>query len=315
MPTLRLLLRATLRLHEIYQARAAQATEKAFMDRLSDYHPTLLNVRSALNKTSAARNNVSSLPARRQLLCLLKIVQNAVTQTCSTLERPIGSVCDQRHLLEELRQLDDEFSGLHIDLKKKLLSVTTEAIELEEIYLGPFSIRLSWERLASKTSSHCFEIVALDPNPAASNETVTHPHVNRCELCGGDATVPIQRALEQGRLADSFCLVRSVLTTYNPNSPHVHLDQWGGQDCHDCGHSVHSDDLSYCESCSDDYCQDCISSCSDCQESRCSECLACCPCCKDSFCSGCLKRSAHSDKACCSGCLQNCCTCGARRCS
>ena len=43
MPPLRMLLRAALRLQAIYQARAAQVAEKAFLDRLADYQPTLLN--------------------------------------------------------------------------------------------------------------------------------------------------------------------------------------------------------------------------------------------------------------------------------
>ena len=310
MPPLRLLLRAALRLQAIYQARAAQAAEKAFLDRLADYQPTLLNVRSALTQMSIAGNAASSLPVRRQMLCLVQVVQNAVTHTGNSLERPIGTVCNQRHLLEELRQLDDEFSGLALDVKHKQLSVTTEDIELEDVYLGPFTIRLSWERLARGMSSHCFEIVALDPHPAAAKESVTHPHVNCGELCAGDATLPIQRALEQGRLADAFCLVRSVLTTYNPSSPYIALSEWGGEECHDCGCGAHADDLSYCESCCHDYCEDCIRCCSACQESRCGDCLQGCPSCEESVCSGCLRRSERSGKACCRACLQICSACG-----
>ena len=311
MPPLRLLLRAALRLHEIYLARAGQAAEKAFLDRLADYHPTLLKVRSALTQMGITGNAASSLPVRRQLRCLVQVVQNALTQTRTSLARPIGAVCDQRYLLDELQQLDDEFSGLALDVKHKQLSVTTEPIELEDVYLGPFTIRLSWERLARDTSSHCFEIVALRPNPAATKESVTHPHVNDGVLCAGDATIPIQFALEQGRLADAFCLVRSVLTTYNPSSPYVALSEWGGEECYDCGPGAHADDLSYCESCCHDYCEDCILSCSVCNQSRCGECLQSCPFCADSVCSGCLRRSERSGKACCRACLLICSTCGA----
>ena len=310
MPPLRLLLRAALRLQAIYQARAAQAAQKAFLDRLADYQPTLLNVRSALTQMGSAGNAASSLPVRRQMLCLVQVVQNAVTQTRTSLARPTGAVCDQRYLLEELRQLDDEFSGLTLDVKHKHLSVTTEPIELEDVYLGPFTIRLAWERLARRMSSHCFEIVALDPHPAETKESVTHPHVNDGVLCAGDATLPIERALEQGRLADAFCLVRSVLTTYNPSSPYVPLSEWGNEKCDDCGYGAQPDDMSHCESCSHDYCEDCIRSCNICNQSRCVECLQSCPFCADSVCSGCLRRSAHSGKACCRACLQSCSACG-----
>jgi hypothetical protein len=311
MPTPRGLLRAALRLHETYLARAAQAAEQALLVRLADYQPALERARAALRQTGAAGAPDRPFTVRRHLHGLLTVVRSAVSQTSRLLVSPSSSALDLRHLLEELRQLDDEFGGLSLDFKKKTLSVTTEAIELEEVYLGPFTLRLAWERLAPKATSHCLEVVALDPHPAAANHAVTHPHVHTSVLCAGDATVPIQRALEQGRLADAFCLVRSVLTTYNPSSPHVALAEWGGQECRDCGSGTHADDLSYCEPCGHDYCQDCIRCCRTCQESRCGDCLARCPVCQEAFCSSCLLRSAHSGKECCRDCLQTCTACGA----
>ena len=312
MPTRRHLLSAALRLRDFYLARATQAVEQAFLKRLNDYHPALKSARAALSQTGAVSSVARALAARRQLYTLARVVQNAVTQTCNNLDKPGVSVPNLRHWLDELRQLEDEFSGLHLDFKKKTLSVTTDPIELEDVFLGPFAIRLFWDRLAGEANSQCFEIEALQPNPAATNDEVTHPHVRNGVLCAGDACVPIRRALEQGRLVDACCLVRSVLTTYNASSPHVALDQWGGVECHDCGCGAHSDDLSCCTACCYDFCQDCIRSCCTCHDSRCGECLERCSVCAEHFCPGCLLCSAHSRKRCCRSCLQACTACGAQ---
>ena len=63
-------------------------------------------------------------------------------------------------------------------------------------------------------------MIALDPHPAALNDAVTHPHVSDERLCTGDAGAAIQAALAAGRVFDFFTLVRSVLVTYNPESPY-----------------------------------------------------------------------------------------------
>jgi hypothetical protein len=153
--------------------------------------------------------------------------------------------------------------------------------------------------------------VALEPNPAAANDAVTHPHVSGGVLWAGDAAAAIGRALEEGRLADAFCLVRSVLTHYNPASPHVPLEDWAGQDCHECGCNARADDLSPCACCGCDLCEDCLGCCAGCRAGRCQQCLERCPSCEESYCPGCLGRSASSDKACCHTCLRVCAACGA----
>ncbi len=72
----------------------------------------------------------------------------------------------------------------------------------------------------------CFEIIALDPNPASRRQDcLTHPHVkDEVVLRRQRRKSLINKALEDGRLADAFILVRSVLVTYNADSPHVSLD-------------------------------------------------------------------------------------------
>ncbi|MDB5319586.1 MAG: hypothetical protein JWN40_1217 [Phycisphaerales bacterium] len=209
-----------------------------------------------------------------------------------------------RSIVEELAQLRAEFEHVEIRAKQRsdgaaarataagmVVVARTEAIELEGVALGPFAIGLHVTRLDSRVDSDCFNCVALDPNPASANEEVTHPHVQSNSLCAGDASAAITQALRQGRINDAFCLVRSVLQTYNPHSPYVALDAWSGSPCPDCGRSVGSESLYYCEACGNDYCDDCIGSCDLCDQSACS---------------GCLERDPMSGQRCCPGCRHTC---------
>jgi hypothetical protein len=160
-------------------------------------------------------------------------------------------------------------------------------------------------------SDDSFQVVALDPNPAAANNEVFHPHLNGTSLCAGDALVPIQHALEQGRLADAFCLVRSVLNHYNAESSYVGLDRWGGSECHDCGDVVRDDDHVACAACGYEFCLDCSHECVFCRASFCRECLSECAVCEKLCCNECLRACQISRRACCAGCIQACSECGA----
>ena len=112
--------------------------------------------------------------------------------------------------------------------------------------------------MTSSTVLHSpYTIHALEPNPAEGRPEVVHPHVDRHRLCEGDASMPIRRALDDGRLADFFALVRSVLRTYNPDSPYVELADWDAVVCFDCGDRCPSDDAATCEVCDRQMCRDC----------------------------------------------------------
>jgi hypothetical protein len=199
-----------------------------------------------------------------------------------------------RSLVADLQQLQQEFEEVEIPPGKSLVIARTEAIELEDVYLGRFAIELHLERLAGSVDVRCFDCVALDPNPATSNDAVTHPHVQDKSLCPGDASVPIAQALKQGRIADAFCLVRSVLRTYNPSSPYVALDSWNGEYCHDCERTVDPDDIGTCEHCENQFCSGCTETCDLCEQSCCRGCIefdsvsrkSCCPDCRH-ICDGC----------------------------
>ncbi len=193
-------------------------------------------------------------------------------------------------IVEELRQLFDEFDAVQVKNKEGKVIITTSPIELQGLHLGRFAIELHILRLGPRADSSCFDILALDPNPAGCNSEVTHPHVRGEALCAGDATVPLHQALVQGRLADAFCLVRAVLNTYNPHSPHVSIQDWNGVRCPDCEDLVNEDELFTCEPCGRQACSGCMSSCDICGQYTCRSCLErdrvshqdCCPHCPPS---------------------------------
>jgi hypothetical protein len=149
----------------------------------------------------------------------LSEVRAGVSSCEELLDRGQGPAPPFRDLLEELRQAEEEFGELRYDREERFLAATTDPIELEGIHLGRFEVRLMLRGLANGNADAAVRVVALDPNPAATNEAVTHPHVSDERLCAGDATMPLQRALAAGRVCDAFLLVQSVLETYNAGSP------------------------------------------------------------------------------------------------
>jgi hypothetical protein len=311
MDQLRTLIRASVALQTIYARRATQSANDQVLEQFAAVHHSLDHTRTLLRE-SAQRSGVAEfLPLRCHLRHLTRELQLAVTNVNELLGNMSRRVPALRELLAELRQLDDEFEDVQVELKQQSITVVTDAVELEGIHLGPFAIELSWKKLADEAGSHAFRIEALDPHPAYDNDSVTHPHVRREELCAGEAAAALSAALEQGRLADAFCLVRSVLQHYNEKSPHVRLDEWDGPGCHECGDSVPSEDRFYCDGCGCEYCSDCVSNCIVCDESRCYRCMDRCVACQEWCCSGCLRFSTASKRLHCTRCLLTCAECQA----
>ena len=175
-------------------------------------------------------------------------------------------------ILSEIRSLDGEFDEVEIDAQERRISVTTGDIVLEDTALGAFSIQLHFDRLATRRDASAFMIVALEANPACSDSSCTHPHVQDKCLCAGDATTPISHALADGRIGDAFQLINRVLHTYNGASAYVALSDWDGHECPDCGRTTSSEGLYYCSHCDRDYCDECMRSCDHCEESVCLGC-------------------------------------------
>lgn len=213
--------------------------------------------------------------------------------------------------IREVRQLEDEFGAVEVRWADQILRVVTEAIILREVHLGPFAIEFGWEPSRCSRGIRSFDVIALEPNPAAGREDVVHPHVEGQRLCGGDATEPVREAIEDGRLADAFLLIRSVLTNYNPGSPYVPLDQWDGFHCSECGRRDDSRSQSHCDGCDNDLCGQCTDSCARCSDTRCHSCLTPCDVCDERLCQGCLALTP-SQRLVCPDCRGDCTTCGAR---
>ena len=142
-------------------------------------------------------------------------------------------------IADELVALFDEFSSAEVNLRDRCLSVTADAVELEDVYLGRFRIHLFWEHISDAKTVYTIE--ALDPVPAASSDAYAHPHIDDEILCEGDGKAAIAKALADGRLCDFFVLIRQVLNTYNSGSTYVQMDDWFDSTCRDCGYSTASE--------------------------------------------------------------------------
>jgi hypothetical protein len=207
-----------------------------------------------------------------------------------------------KEIYQEILALREEYDDIDMDPKTGEIRVTTEPIVLQDLRLGRFEIRLNWK---SPSGESPYDVVALDPNPAASDSTVTHPHVQSKHLCEGDGRAAIRAALDQGRLGDFFQIVIRILSTYAEGSAYIELDQWDGEPCYECGGSVSEDERYYCARCANLLCDDCSTSCEHCGERYCSGCISACQICEGNYCSGCLENCSVCRRATCPNCLQD----------
>lgn len=211
-------------------------------------------------------------------------------------------IASPREIADDITALAEEFEELEIDLQKNTLSVVTSSIELEETYLGAFSIVLRWKDVGSVP---CYNIIARDPQPAEENDKVTHPHVSEQRLCEGEGSTAIRSALAQGRLLDFFVLVKQILETYNPGSAYVSLSRWsGGSDCSDCGYNMSEDESWGCDRCGSTLCDDCRHCCQECDVTLCSGCYLPCHDCEETFCRRCLVTRPGTQNLVCKSCLE-----------
>jgi hypothetical protein len=273
--------------------------------------PALLRARRRLGLARSAGWDLLQGRLRRELLTRTKALATAIDLLVARLRQGPPDVPGVRFLFDELHQIQADFGNLAVDWKAQAVYAVTEPITLKDVYLGPFALRFCWDRLPRIAGPACFEIVATDPHPADSNDEVTHPHVRRRGLCAGDGAMAVRLALDQGRLADAFQLVRSVLLTYNPDSPHVALAEWSGNRCAECDCSISADDVRSCEFCGGDICDECLSSCSRCRTQMCLGCLDECAVCEDAVCKRCLAATAGSQRRCCPSCRRHCPRCRA----
>jgi hypothetical protein len=234
----------------------------------------------------------------------LRRCQNELDIVLRTIEPGLSTerIPSALEIYQDIRALQGEFEHVEIDRAEHELSVTTDPIVLEGIHLGSFQIRLDWQRLGSPQP---YRVVALEPNPAATNEGVTHPHVQDEMLCEGDGRAAIRAALTQGRIYDFFLLVSQIVHTYGKGSAYVELDRWEGVCCDDCGTHMREDDRYACSRCGNTLCEECSRCCSGCDESYCCSCLSTCAECDGEFCRSCLTTCSCCGKRVCNSCCED----------
>lgn len=255
--------------------------------------------------------HLAAAELRRDLAHTIPTLQSELTSIVSRLPalsttRTAATVGD---IYGDLVALQQEFDELAYDVHERWLSVSTEPITLQGVYLGPFEIQLDWGRIRDDAA---YRVIASDPHPAESRENVTHPHVMDGILCEGHSRHSIRQALVQGRLLDFFTLVANGLRTYNEESPFVALELWCGMSCSDCGSTVDDDDRYVCHRCEDTICSGCETTCCGCDDAFCSQCITVCDACNDNHCRGCLTPCQECRRNICCNCLEDderCSTC------
>lgn len=287
------------------------AAAEAALSHLCDQ---LAGLKDAARKLAHCRQHGWNLAGEQLLGDLRWTVQELSTEAArcerATREKPEPTPT-LGQLYEELVQVEEEFGEVDYRRGDGVLVVTTAPIVLEGVRLGRFEIQLVLEQLGAPDPHDALRVVALDPNPASSDERVTHPHVSNECLCAGDGSAPLHAAILASRICDVFLLVRGVLENYNAGSPFVALENWDGTACYECGYCASSDDTFYCEGCENDFCNDCISYCRSCETNLCRGCLSKCSLCDEYVCGGCLDVCRRCGASACPACLDNnlCTTC------
>lgn len=245
------------------------------------------SARRRLEKAERRGWRLASLPLRHELHKAteqLRLEMYRLQDLLTASERP-PRIASLRDVFDDLRFLPDNFDEVAWDLRQGTLSVTTESIVLEGFPLGRFTICLDWTRIGLTRPYH---VLAREPNPAASNESVTHPHVLNGKLCEGRGAVSLRAALESGRLVDFFTIIDRILHTYHRGSPHIPLSEWGGVCCPGCGDRLSEEELASCEQCEGVLCLGCLSGCPACSGLFCTSCLTPCGSCRGRTCRSCL---------------------------
>jgi len=291
-------LRTALRIHDRLTESEPEPLSVAMLHATANL---CLNLGRRIQKAEARGWNAAPQCLRCELETSLDQLRDCVVDVRRWLApAPPSLVMPVPHIYSDLLALQQEFDDVKIDLHRLKITCRTSPVELEDVYLGPFDIVLYLDGLGS---SDTYEVVAIDPFPAASNDNVTHPHVDGDRLCEGEARASIKNALWQARLFDFFLIVRQTLQTYNPESAYVELGQWNGQRCEDC--DGFSEDMFTCERCAASVCGDCTSDCVGCGSIACSACKTSCAACHDPSCSKCLTPCDTCKDSICQECSNN----------
>ena len=233
-------------------------------------------------------------------------------------EAAMGHARDLVRHIERLQVVEDRRDAVrpNVDyadsrdyvIDKSTISFTTDPITFDGVELGRFQVVLDTETLVLRA-------VALEPNPACPDESVTHPNIRLEQICMGDGRNPFNAFIEKGLYFHALDIAVSVVRTNGEHSPHVHIDDWNGYSCRDCADST----LSACEDCECHVCDECqiengngVYLCRECVPDECSICDerydgATCeaPGCLEHICDSC-----HEESQLCPDHYPSCITCG-----
>jgi hypothetical protein len=290
--------------------RAAQLLRDSLLQlRRGDARPELpnqqwTNLLQLSRRVELAQNRGWNNAARRltdDLRREIRLLQAHLLSMSNTLDsRMSREVPGEGDIFREIMALEEEFDQVDADPKTREICVTTEPICLEGIYLGPFEIHLDLQSIGELSP---YRVVAVEPNPASSRDSVTHPHVEDETLCEGEGRAAIRAALSAGRLYDFFVLVHRILNTYARGDAYVELSDWEGVSCGDCGSLTNEDDRVPCRSCDNPICFECAVTCQVCGHDHCSSCVSSCGECDNHVCDSCLELCSVCGKQTCSDCL------------
>jgi hypothetical protein len=316
----KLLLRLAGKIHAAITARSRPLNDFQYEVRqMADYFDRIRSLQTRIDFARARGFRKSVEKACLEMVREVRNLRSDSSTVCAKGEALVNTPQQTsiRQIFEDLKAIDENMEGgLRWDHKLKHLYVTTDAIDLRDdehdtsTYLGEFEIRLQIPQIFNPDQTeYGVVITALDPHPSARKGQVTHPHVNDEHLCMGDGKMAIFGAVQQGRLYDVFEIIKSILNTYNPDSPYVKLEEWEyGDDeddssCDDCGYST--DELYTCNSCGHSLCSECSGTCHHCEESYCNEHLSTCEECDESVCEGCMTKCPDCEVVMCKSCLEN----------
>lgn len=298
--------------------KVAYALHKAFREQ---YFASLLDlvqpVASANDQLAEAYDRRDRLErllrSEKQMLVTrqLELINFELINVKSIVERVIGEITEAvdhaknasemlplypsvETIMKDLDAIEGDFVKWIYDGFRNVLTIRTDEITLTHpsegfrVYFPGFDINLKLNNIAEHAEP-VYSITAeraVYPDRAATREFI-HPHVRNNSLCEGAGSEAAELFITRGLLQDFVVLINQILSTYNPDSPHLRLAYWtddaweegmrdeddGYDTCGRCGERRHRDDMSYCDDCDTFYCGGCSSWCDKGERLLCHECI------------------------------------------